>query len=103
MLFADGSALAYAGSVAADNQAPYFHVYANGEEVAVGDTIEDGVWYTIVVELLLDPTGSSKGNIEDEWSTVGFGVGNNKAVYIAGGRYYTNDSFTTDYVVAEEE
>ena len=103
MLFADGSALAYAGSVAADNQVPYFHVYANGEEVAVGDTIEDGVWYTIVVELLLDPTGSSKGNIEDEWSTVGFGVGNNKAVYIAGGRYYTNDSFTTDYVVAEEE
>ena len=98
MAFADGSALAYAGSVAADNQAPYFHVYKNGEEVAVGDTIEDGVWYTIVVELLLDPTGSSKGNIEDEWSTVGFGVGNNEAVYIAGGRYYTNDSFKDDYI-----
>ena len=97
MLFSDGAALAYAGGVAADKQVPYFHVYANGEEVAVGDTIEDGVWYTIVVELLLDPTGSSKGNIEDEWSTVGFGVGNNKAVYIAGGRYYTNDSFKTDY------
>ena len=103
MAFADGSALAYAGAVAADKQVPYFHVYANGEEVAVGDTIEDGVWYTIVVELLLDPTGSSKGNIEDEWSTVGFGVGNNRAVYIAGGRYYTNDSFKTDYVTAQAE
>lgn len=103
MLFSDGAALAYAGGVAADKQVPYFHVYANGEEVAVGDTIEDGVWYTIVVELLLDPTGSSKGNIEDEWSTVGFGVGNNKAVYIAGGRYYTNDSFKTDYVTAQAE
>ena len=103
MLFADGGKLAYAGAVAAENQVPYFHVYANGKEVAIGDTIEANVWYTVVIELLLDPTGSSKGNIEDEWSTVGFGVGNNKAVYIAGCRYYTNDTFMTDYVVAEEE
>ena len=98
MTFTDGSALAYAGTVAATTQAPYFHVYKNGAEVMVGDTIEDSVWYTVVVELLLDPTGSSKGNIEDEWSTVGFGVGNNKAVYIAGGRYYTNESFKDDYI-----
>ena len=98
MTFTDGSALAYAGSVAPTTQEPYFHVYKNGEEVAVGDTIEDGVWYTIVVELLLDPTGSSKGNIEDEWSTVGFGVGNNKPVYISGGRYYINESFEDDYI-----
>ena len=98
MTFADGGKLAYAGSVAAATQEPYFHVYKNGAEVAVGDTVEANVWYTVVVELLLDPTGSSKGNIEDEWSTVGFGVGNNKAVYISGGRYYTNDSFKTDYL-----
>lgn len=98
MTFTDGSALAYAGTVAATTQAPYFHVYKNGADVMVGDKIEANVWYTVVVELLLDPTGSSKGNIEDEWSTVGFGVGNNKAVYISGGRYYTNDSFKTDYL-----
>ena len=98
MTFTDGSALAYAGTVATTTQAPYFHVYKNGAEVMVGDKIEANVWYTVVVELLLDPTGSSKGNIEDEWSTVGFGVGNNKAVYISGGRYYTNESFKDDYI-----
>ena len=103
MLFSDGAALAYAGAVAADNQEGYFHVYANGEEVAIGDTIESDVWYTVVVELLLDPTGSSKEDIETEWSTVGFGVGNNKAVYIAGCRYYFNDTFTNDYVTAQAE
>ena len=98
MLFSDGAAIAYAGAVAADNQASYFHIYANGDEVKVGDTAAADVWYTVVIELLIDPTGSSKEVAEDEWSTVGFGVGNNKAVYIAGGRYYTNDSFKTDYV-----
>ena len=98
MTFTDGSALAYAGTVATTTQAPYFHVYKNGAEVMVGDKIEANVWYTVVVELLLDPTGSSKGNIENEWSTVGFGVGNNKTVYISGGRYYTNESFKDDYI-----
>ena len=95
MTFTDGAAIAYAGSVAADNQASYFHIYANGKEVKVGDTAAADVWYTVVIELLIDPTGSSDGDAT--YSTVGFGVGNNKAVYIAGGRYYTNDTYKTDY------
>ena len=101
MLFTDGSAIAYAGSVAADNQASYFHIYANGKEVKVGDKAAANVWYTVVIELLIDPTGSSDGDAT--YSTVGFGVGNNKAVYIAGCRYYTNDSFKTDYVYSYVE
>ena len=77
--------------VYADNM----HVYSNGAEVKIGDPINAGQWYTVVYELLMDTENALWGN--DSWSHVAMTNGNSKDVYVAGVRYYTDDSFKTDY------
>ncbi|MBQ8685282.1 MAG: hypothetical protein IJ514_03820 [Clostridia bacterium] len=94
--FADGAALAYRASVDTDGEKAFYKVYANGEEVAIGDAVSSGVWYTVVVKILIDTSENTTG--AGTWLNVSFGAtGNNKPVYVAGVRYYTNETFAEDY------
>ena len=96
LTFTDGAALSYSSLVATDEQKSYFAVYCEGEEVAIDDTIEAGKWYTVVIKLLVN--GNEYGQGEDGWSSVAFNVGNGKMIYFSTVRYYTNDTYKTDYV-----
>ena len=96
LTFTDGAALSYSSLVATDEQKSYFAVYSEGKEVAIGDPIEAGKWYTVVVKLLVN--GDQYGQGKDGWSSVAFNVGNGKMIYFSTIRYYTNDTYKTDYV-----
>ncbi len=96
LTFTDGAALSYSSLVATDEQKSYFAVYCEGKEVAIGDTIEAGKWYTVVIKLLVN--GDQYGQGKDGWSSVAFNVGNGKMIYFSTVRYYTNDTYKTDYV-----
>ena len=95
LTFTDGAALAWGGKCTTDEQKAYFAVYADGKEVKVGDTIEAGKWYTVVIKLLTDVSNSK--DKDASWSSVSFNVGNDKMVYFSGMRYYTNDTYKTDF------
>ena len=95
LTFTDGAELAWGGKCTTDEQKAYFAVYADGKEVKVGDTIEAGKWYTVVIKLLTDVSNSK--DKEASWSSVSFNVGNDKMVYFSGVRYYTNDTYKTDF------
>ena len=83
-----GYATGYYANVDTEEEQEYFAIYSNGKEVAIGDTIEANVWYTGVVKI------KTSG-----WANIGFTIASNdgKPVYVSGVRYYTNDSFKTDY------
>ena len=95
--FTDDAALAYRAAVDTEEEKAFYKVYANGKEVAIGETISDGVWYTVVVKILVDTSNNTTGAAT--WLNVSFGAtGNSKAVYVSGVRYYTNETFTSDYI-----
>ena len=96
LTFTDGQPLAWSSTTKTDEQKACFAVYSEGKEVAVGDTIEAGKWYTVVIKLLVN--GGEYGQGEKGWSNVSFNVGNGKMIYFSTVRYYRNDSFKTDYV-----
>ena len=96
LTFTDGQPLSWAATCKTDEQKSYFAVYSDGKEVKVGDTIEAGKWYTVVIKLLVNGNEYSQG--EEGWSSVAFNVGNGKMIYFSTVRYYCNDSFKTDYV-----
>jgi len=98
LTFTDGQPLAWASTAKTDEQKACFAVYSEGKEVAVGDTIEAGKWYTVVIKLLVN--GGEYGQGEKGWSNVSFNVGNGKMIYFSTVRYYTNDTYKTDYVTA---
>ena len=98
LTFTDGQPLSWAATCKTDEQKSYFAVYSDGKEVKVGDTIEAGKWYTVVIKLLVNGNEYSQG--EDGWSSVAFNVGNGKMIYFSTVRYYTNDTYKTDYVTA---
>ena len=79
-----------------DVYADGMHVYSNGAEVKLGEAVNAGQWYTVVYELLMDTENALWGN--DSWSHMAMTNGNSKPVYVAGVRYYTDDSYKTDYV-----
>lgn len=94
--FKDGGTLAYRATVDTDEEKAFYKVYANGEEEAIGSTVSDGVWYTVVVKILLDTSGNQSG--ANTWLNVSLGAtGNGKPVYVSNVRYYTNESFATDF------
>ena len=95
LTFTDGAALAWGGKCTTDEQKAYFAVYSDGKEVKVGDTIEAGKWYTVVIKLLTDVSNSK--DKDASWSSITFNVGNGKMVYFSGMRYYTNDTYKTDF------
>ena len=96
LTFTAGEKLAWASTCKTDEQKSYFAVYSEGKEVKVGDTINAGQWYTVVIKLLVD--GNQYGQGEQGWASVAFNVGNGKMVYFSNVRYYRNDSYKTDYV-----
>ena len=98
LTFTDGQPLSWAATCKTDEQKSYFAVYSDGKEVKVGDTIEAGKWYTVVIKLLVNGNEYSQG--EEGWSSVAFNVGNGKMIYFSTVRYYTNDTYKTDYVTA---
>jgi len=95
--FADGAALAYRTAVDTEEEKSFYKVYANGKELKIGATISDGVWYTVVVRILIDTSNNTTGAAT--WLNVSLGAsGNNKPVYVSEVRYYTNDTFMEDYI-----
>lgn len=95
LTFTDGGALAWGGKCTTDEQKAYFAVYCDGKEVKVGDTVEAGKWYTVVIKLLTDVSNSE--HKDASWSNISFTVGNDKMVYFSSVRYYTNDTYKTDF------
>ncbi len=75
-----------------------FKVYADGNEITT-ETLQAGVWYTVVCELMIDTSQAAQG--ENSFFDVGMTNGNGKKVYVSEVRYYTNDTFKTDYVTEE--
>lgn len=93
--FAAGQPLAWAATCETEEQRACFAVYSEGKEVKVGETINAGQWYTVVIKLLVD--GGQYGQGEAGWSSVAFNVGNGKMVYFSTIRYYQDDSFKSDF------
>lgn len=95
--FTAGGKLAWASTCKTDEQKSYFAVYSEGKEVKVGDPINAGQWYTVVIKLLVD--GNQYGQGEQGWASVAFSVGNGEMVYFSNVRYYRNDSYKDDYII----
>lgn len=100
-VFTAGQKMSWGSNCQGDAQKARFTVYSNGKEVTSGDTINAGQWYTVVIELLTDVSGYSDG--ESSFSSVAFSGGNGKEVYFSTVRYYTNDSYKTDFVIDYDE
>lgn len=95
---ADGTLTQNGRYVAADH-GDRFAVYSNGAQVKLGDPIYAGQWYTFVCELNMDTSITLNG--ASTYVNVSMTNGNNKPVYVSEVRYYTNDSYKTDYVLPD--
>ena len=95
LTFAAGKALGWTSKCTTDEQRAYFAVYSNGKEVMPGEPVQAGQWYTVVIKLLTDVDGYGKQ--QSSWSNVACSGGNGKMVYFSGIRYYTNDTYKTDF------
>ena len=100
-IFTTGQKMSWGSNCQGDAQKALFTVYSNGREVTAEDKIKAGQWYTVVIKLLTDVDGYIDG--ESSYSSVAFSGGNGEEVYFSTVRYYTNDSYKTDFVIDYDE